>query len=121
MKRKISLYIQSAFYVFAGSNHFINPDFYLDLIPAYLPFHEGINWIAGIAEVLLGVGLLFQLTRTWSSYGIMAMLVAFIPSHIYFVQIGSCTDELCVPAWVGWFRLLAIHPLLLYWAWTHRK
>lgn len=115
-------YIQAGFYLFAGLNHFINPDFYLDLIPAYLGEPEFINVVAGLAELILGAGLLLKNTRRVAAFGIMAMLLAFIPSHVYFIQLGSCIpDGLCVPEWVGWSRLAIIHPLLIYWAWIVAK
>lgn len=122
MRKKISLYIQSAFYLFGGINHFINPQFYLDLIPDYLPMHEAINLMAGVVEVVFGAGLLFSVSRKYAAYGIMLMLVAFIPSHVYFIQIGGCIQEgLCAPEWVGWVRLVVIHPILIWWAYSVRK
>jgi hypothetical protein len=45
------------------------------------------------------------------------MLICFIPSHVYFIQVGSCIEGvLCAPEWMGWLRLLLFHPILLYWA-----
>ncbi|WP_420318482.1 hypothetical protein [Ekhidna sp.] len=117
--KKINIYVQSVFYTLAGLNHFINPEFYYPLIPDYFVFPVRINFIAGVFEILLGVGLLIPLLRKASAYGIILMLVAFIPSHVFFIQQGSCiADSLCVPEWVGWGRLVVIHPLLIYWAWT---
>ena len=105
----------SGFYVFAGVNHFINPQFYYDLIPDYLPFHELINVVSGLAEIILGIGVIFQKTRKWSSYLLVTMLISFIPAHIYFIQIGSCVEGgMCVSEWIGWARLLIIHPLLIW-------
>ncbi|WP_462251769.1 DoxX family protein [Ekhidna sp.] len=122
MKKKISRWIQAAFYIYAGANHFINPEFYYDLIPPYLGNSELINSLSGIVEVLFGIGLMIEKTRKLSAYGIILMLIAFIPSHIYFIQIGSCIENgLCVPQWVGWIRLILIHPLLILWAWSDRK
>jgi uncharacterized membrane protein len=122
MKRQISCFLQSAFYILAGSNHFVNPDFYAGLIPDYLPYHSAINILSGVIEILLGLGLLYPITRKFSAYGIMAMLIAFIPSHVYFIQIGSCVpDGLCTSEWVGWVRLVFVHPLFIFWAWVHRK
>ena len=119
MKKRISVFIQAAFYLFAGANHFVHPEFYLPLIPEYLPFHHAINAFAGVAEVLFGVGLLIPVTRNWSAIGIIAMLIAFIPSHVFFIEIGGCVqDGLCAPLWVGWVRLVIIHPLLIWWAWS---
>lgn len=111
----------SGFYVVAGLNHFINPSFYSALIPPYLPLHTVINYGSGAAEILLGLGLLSTVTRRPAAIGIIVMLIAFIPAHIHFIIQDSCLGELCVPTWVGWVRLLAIHPVLLLWAWSVSK
>ncbi len=117
--KKINLFLLSGFYVFAGVNHFVDPEFYYGLIPDYLPFPDLIIVVSGIAEIVLGIGVLFQRTRKWSSYLIVAMLISFIPSHVYFLQIGSCVEGgLCVAEWISWARLLVIHPLLIWWAWS---
>lgn len=111
-----------AFYFFGGINHFLNPDFYIPLIPDYLPKAELLNLISGAAEILGAIGLLVPKTQKFSAWGIAAMLVAFIPSHIYFIQIGSCIpDVMCVDEWIGWVRLILIHPLLIYWAWIYTR
>ena len=109
------------FYVAAGTNHFINPNFYLPLIPGYLPFHGAINITSGIIEISFALLLIPTFSRKWAAYGIIAMLVAFIPAHVYFIEVNSCAGDLCVPSWVGWFRLVVIHPLLIYWAWSNRN
>jgi len=114
---KLSRAILIGFYLFAGVNHFIDPGFYLPLIPPFFKNPELINILAGIAEVLLTVLVIPKATRKWAVYGIIAMLIAFIPSHVYFIQIGSCIEGgLCAPEWVGWARLVVIHPILIYWA-----
>lgn len=117
--RRASILVQSIFYALAGINHFVNPGFYYPLIPDYLlQVSQIINVFAGIAEVVLGILLIFHKTRKPAAMGIFLMLIAFVPSHIYFIQIGSCVDSgLCVPEWVGWMRLILIHPLLMLWAW----
>lgn len=111
--------MMAGFYILAGLNHFINPDFYTPLIPDYLGNPDLINAVSGVAEIILGAGILFDGTRKVSSYLIIAMLIAFIPAHIYFMESGNCIEGgLCVAAWVSWVRLLIIHPLLMYWAWS---
>jgi uncharacterized membrane protein len=120
MKRglqKVIIHALGYFYLVAGINHFLTPDFYLPLIPPFFSYPESINVLAGVAEILLGLGVLYFPTRKRGAWGIVMMLVCFIPSHVYFIQVGSCIPEgLCVPAWIGWLRLLLIHPVLIYWA-----
>ena len=121
MMKRIALWLMIAFYVVAGINHFANPKVYLPLIPHYLPWPAVINVISGIAEILLGLLLIFRATRKLAVYGIMAMLIAFIPAHVYFIQMNSCVSEaLCTSTFLGWLRLIVIHPILLAWAWWVR-
>jgi uncharacterized membrane protein len=120
--RALSLVLQCGFYASAGINHFLNPGFYYPLIPPYLPWPVAINYAAGIAEVVFAVLLWLPATRRWAAYGIVAMLVAFIPSHWYMIELGGCAPgSLCVPLWVVHVRLWVVHPLLALWAWAHRK
>lgn len=113
------------FYIVAGLNHFINPDWYLGLIPDYLPDPVLLNYLSGAAEIILGILVIFPTTRKLACVGIILMLIAFIPAHVHFIEIGSCVDGvlpevLCLPPWIAWVRLVIIHPILIYWAWHIR-
>ncbi|WP_299365473.1 hypothetical protein [Winogradskyella sp.] len=119
---KILRNILVGFYLFAGSYHFINPEFYSDLIPDYLPFHSFINYASGTFEILLGLGIVFPKTRLLAAKGIIILLILFIPSHVDFILKGSCVESaFCVAPWIAWLRLLIVHPILMYWAWMVRK
>lgn len=103
------------FFVAAGLNHFLNPGFYLPLIPPAFPFPEFINIVSGILEIAGGAGYMAGRWRKRSGYFLVLLLILFIPSHVYFIQLGSCIEGgLCVPDWVGWVRLVVIHPLLIW-------
>lgn len=119
--KKYSIALLGIFYIAAGINHFIHPDFYLPLIPGYLPAPKQINIISGIAEILLGAGVLYPKTRYNSCAGIILMLLCFIPAHIWFIQKNGCLGVMCLPVWIAWLRLLLIHPLLIGWAYVCRK
>ncbi len=121
--KQVARYILIAFYVFAGINHFWHAQFYYPIIPPYFqPWAYQLNFIVGLAEISLAVMMAFAFSRKLAATGIIVMLIAFIPTHIYFIQIGSCVPNgLCVPAWIGWARLLIIHPILIAWAWWYRQ
>ena len=106
------------FYLFAGANHFFNPEFYLPLIPDYLPAPLLFNILVGLIELALGVLVFVPHRIKFAAWGIIILLILLIPSHIYFIQIGSCVaDGLCIPEWFAWVRLVIVHPLLIVWAW----
>ncbi|NHF60267.1 hypothetical protein FK220_013010 [Flavobacteriaceae bacterium TP-CH-4] len=116
--RRILKYGLVFFYIIAGINHFINPEFYEGLIPDYLPYPDFLNYLSGFLELGLGVLVLFPDTQKWACYGIILLLILLMPSHVYFIEIGSCVENsLCIAPWVSWVRLIVIHPLLMFWAW----
>lgn len=118
----ISKWVLILFYLFGGINHFWHPEFYIPLIPDYFPDKEFINIVSGITEIVLALGVVFKITRKLAAIGIIVLLIAFIPAHWYFIQLGGCIgDGLCAPVWVGWVRLILIHPLLMWWAWSVGK
>ncbi|MEO5984130.1 MAG: DoxX family protein [Ferruginibacter sp.] len=120
MLRKISLYVMATFYFFAGVNHFIKPLVYKKMLPPFLPFHSVLNYASGFLELGFAILLVFPKTRNFASTGIIVLLIAFIPVHIYMLQTGWCPDK-CLPEWVLWIRLIVLQPLLIYWAISVRK
>ncbi len=120
--KNISRAILVLFFFGAGLNHFVNQEFYLPLIPDYLPFPIFINSLTGVLEMLLAILLIPLKTRNLAVWTLILMLIAFIPSHIYFIELGSCIKNgLCVPSWLAWLRLIIIHPLLIYWIWSQKR
>jgi uncharacterized membrane protein len=122
-KKYINRYFLGAFYTLAGILHFIMPEFYQPLMPDYIPVPELMNVFAGLTEILLGLWILSgRLPRLSAMFGTL-MLLAFIPAHIHFIDIGGCLPGelgLCVPMWVAWARLIIIHPILILWLWARR-
>jgi len=82
----IGLYVMAAFYGAAGVNHFLSPGFYLKVMPPYLPAPELLNAASGVIEIVLAVALLFGRTRRLAAWGIIALLVAIFPVHVYMWQ-----------------------------------
>jgi len=122
MLKKVSLFLLIILYVSGGINHFVHPEAYLLIIPNYLPFPTVINIVSGVLEIILGGMLVFSKTRTLAAYGIMILLVLFIPTHIYMIQKGGCMSEaICIPNWAAWIRLFPLQFILIAWAWWHRK
>lgn len=110
------LYLMALFYGVAGANHFINPRFYLRIIPPFLPFPHAINWVSGAAEILLGVLLLFPTTRTWAAWGIIALLIAVFPANVYHLWARGAGMK--VPMWGLWVRL-PVQGLFIWWAYLY--
>ncbi|MFW5706892.1 MAG: MauE/DoxX family redox-associated membrane protein [Bacteroidota bacterium] len=120
--KKACRIVFALFFIVAGINHFLSPSFYYPLIPDYIPFPGLVNFLAGAAEILLGVALLIPATRFFAGIGIAGLMVFFIPAHVYFVAQGSCIENsLCVSPVLGWVRLVLVQPLLIWLGWYFRK
>jgi uncharacterized membrane protein len=117
MKKKALLYSFIILYAIAGILHFLIPEVYLEAIPDWLGNKMLVNYTAGIVEISVALLAFFSKTRKTAGIITMAMLLAFSISHVYFLQNGSCAGDFCIPSWIGWMRLLIIHPLLIFWAW----
>jgi uncharacterized membrane protein len=110
----ISLILMSAIYCFAGINHFRKPNFYLKITPKWVPYPEKINLVVGAIEVILGIALLFSLTRNYAAMGIIALLIAVFPANIYHFQQARRKGKHLIPTLIR----LPIQALLIYWAYT---
>ena len=79
----ISLVLMSALYLYSGIQHFRNPKFFLKLMPPYVPKHQLMVDISGIAEIVLSIGLLFSATQSLAAWGVIVLLIAVFPANIY--------------------------------------
>lgn len=105
------LYLMSGLYVFAGIMHFIKPRMYIRIIPPFFPKPKLLNLLAGAFEVIFGIGLLFQETRSYAAVGIILLLIAVFPANIYMYQKGAKG----IPKWILLLRL-PLQFVLIAWA-----
>ena len=96
-------WIIAAFFIAAGSNHFINPSPYLAMMPSYIPWHSSLVWISGVAEICGGIGILLRPVKLVAGWGLVALLVAVFPANLNVAMNGWPGVEL--PTWSLWARL----------------
>ncbi len=106
------------FYIAAGLNHFIDPAFYLPIMPPYLPWHLLLIYISGAFELLFGIMLIPDKTRRTSAWLIIALLVAVFPANIQMTI--NYVSENNPDLWISIVRL-PIQFLLIWWAWVFTK
>jgi uncharacterized membrane protein len=114
MIRKFLFWLMPPLYILAGIYHFINPEFYNQLMPSWIPYHFELIYSSGVIEFLLGVLLIPKQTRIISAWLIITMLVVFffiihIPMTITFYQTHNPR------LWIAIVRL-PIQFYLIWWA-----
>ncbi|MBC6112333.1 MauE/DoxX family redox-associated membrane protein [Pedobacter fastidiosus] len=119
IRYKIFLWIYAVSYILAGCNHFISTDGYYAIMPKWLPAHGFLIYLSGVIEIILGVLLLFSRTRKLASLLIILMLLAFMPAHIYMIQIAPfMLGKILVTPFIAWIRL-PFQLLFIGWAWYY--
>ena len=84
--KKMTIYFMGAAYIYVGIQHFIDPDFFLAIMPDYLPLHLEAVYLSGVFEILLGGMLVFKKYRKVAGWGLIALLIAVFPANIYLAQ-----------------------------------
>ena len=84
MLKKVTLFIMSFFYVYIGVKHFIDPDYFLGIMPPYISWHLELVYLSGFFEVILGLGLLTKYRR-YSAIGLIMLLIAVFPANIHLI------------------------------------
>jgi uncharacterized membrane protein len=113
--KQISKYLLAAAFILGGINHFVMPEFYLRIMPPYLPAHLFLIYLTGFLETGFGVALLIPKISRRAAWGIILLLIAVFPANIYmamntelFPDINPLIIYLRLPlqivlmAWVFW-------------------
>jgi len=103
--------------VVAGVMHFVNPGFYLKIMPPYLPLHRELVYLSGVCEIVLGVLLLVPRFSRPAAWGIIALLIAVSPPNIYVYQ---NQEVLSAPAIFHLLRL-PLQGVFILWAYWHTR
>ena len=113
----ILIIISSIFYVIVGIKHFIDPNFFLAIVPPYLPYHLELVYISGLFEILFGVMILFPKYRYWGSVGLIILLIAVFPANIYLFQSVEAQRAIGATQEIATWRLpvQGIFILVAYW------
>ncbi|WP_136667117.1 DoxX family membrane protein [Flavobacterium sp. H122] len=116
MSQHWHLYVMAFLYILAGFNHFRNPKMYIRIIPSYLPNPNLVNKLSGLAEIILGIGLLIPSVTKFSAWGIILLLIAIFPANLNMYLNEKAGFGL--PKWVLLLRL-PIQLVLIYWAYLY--
>lgn len=100
-------------FILAGANHFINPDFYVRMMPPILPAHLFLIYLSGFFEIALGILLLIPKFTRLAAYGLIALLIAVFPANIYMAMNPPLFPEFSPTAL---YVRLPLQFLLIAWA-----
>jgi uncharacterized membrane protein len=114
--REILKWVLGIAFALAGANHFVHTDFYVGIMPPYLPWHTALVYVSGVFEVVLGLALLWPRVAKIAAWGMIALIVAVTPANLHmalhtelYAQFSPFALWLRLPlqgvllAWVYWY------------------
>ena len=113
--RKLSLSGLAVFFIYFGIDHFINPEFYLSIMPPAFPLHLEAVYISGFFEILGGICVLIPSLRRIAGFGLIALLISVYPANIYMAITPEAFPEISIE--LLYFRL-PLQFLFIYWAYS---
>jgi uncharacterized membrane protein len=79
----ITILIMSCFYMNVGVKHFVEPEWFLQIMPPNFPHHYQAVYWSGFFELLFGFLLINTKTRFISGWGIIFVMITVFPANLY--------------------------------------
>jgi len=103
--KRVALILASLFYIGAGILHFTKTEFYLRIMPPYIPWHLAMVQISGVCEIAGGIALLVPRLRRLAACCIVALLIAVFPANIYMANNPVAAGAASLSPVLLWGRL----------------
>ena len=79
---KVLIYVYVLFFVGAGLNHFLNPQFYDAIVPNFIPFPRFVHQFTGILEIIIPL-LLLTKYRKEAALAMIVLLFFLYGANLY--------------------------------------
>jgi uncharacterized membrane protein len=106
--------VLGAFFLAAGTMHFVKPKPYEAIVPDALPAHREIVIASGLAELAGGAAVLCERTARPAGWWLIATLIAIFPANVNMAVNAERFRR--VPEPLLWARL-PVQALLIAWVW----
>ena len=112
-----SKYLLAILMIGVGTLHFVQPGFFVKIMPPYLPWHLELVYLSGVLEAALGVLLLVPRSSRLAAWGMVSLLIAVFPANIYLYQ----HQELLPASPMVHFLRLPLQAVFILWAYWHTR
>jgi uncharacterized membrane protein len=116
--KQILKYLLAFGFMLAGINHFINPAFYVKIMPPVLPAPLILVYVSGVFEIALGVLLAIPKFTRIAARGLIALLIAVFPANVYMATNPELFQEFSPAAL---YLRLPVQLVLIAWTYRYAK
>ncbi len=76
----------SAWFLLGGLGHFVFTDFFVGIVPPYVPWPLAAVWVSGVFELLGAAALLVPAWRRLAACGLFILTLCVTPTNLYMWQ-----------------------------------
>ena len=118
----ISILIMSVFYINVGMKHFIEPNWFLHIIPPLLsPIGLELVYLSGYYEIVFGTMLIVPIFRKMGAYFLILLLLAVYPANLYLAFYDQPQQLIGISSFAASWVRLPIQFIFLGLAYWHSK
>jgi uncharacterized membrane protein len=112
-----TIFVMGFMYIFIGTKHFTDPQYFLEIVPPKLPFKLFLVYFTGLMEIIGGAAILLPRTRREGAFLLMFTLVIVFPANIYLYISEDPQNALGVSKMDALIRMPFQIPLIIiaYW------
>lgn len=116
--KTFSRYVLGLLFIAAGINHFWHTQFYVTMMPPYLPWHLELVYISGVAEIALGALMLLRRWQAVAGWGMIALCVAVFPANLHMALHPELFTQFSPQ---GLLFRLPLQAVAIAWAWCYTR
>ena len=99
----LTILIMSCFYMNVGVKHFVEPEWFLQIMPPNFPHHYQAVYWSGFFELLFGFLLINPKTRFIAGWGIIFVMITVFPANLYLAVTDG--EAMNISKELAWGRL----------------
>ena len=119
--KTLTIYVMSIMYIFIGIRHFIDPQYFLHIVPPQLPFKLFLVYFTGLIEIIGGAAILSSKTRRAGALLLIFLLVIVFPANIYLYVSETPQNLLEITKTDALIRMPFQIPLIILAYWHSKK
>lgn len=81
--QKVGLGIVFAWFFLGGVGHFVQPAFFINIVPPYVPYPAAAVYVSGVFEILGAIGVLFAASRRLAGLGLFLLTLCVTPANVH--------------------------------------
>jgi uncharacterized membrane protein len=114
----VGLVLVSLFFVVGGQAHFTATEFFVKIVPPYVPLPVLMVYVTGVLELIGAIAIWVPAWRSWAGIGLVALTVCVTPANVYMWMNPELFPEV-PPSVLGWRLVAQVVLIAIIW-WSTR-